>query len=98
MRLQAQTPSGMIETIIHREADIFVKVGVVKGLQEEVPETETVKRCRVEAVLGVNKLQFVTRPKPEISAGLGAYADPIDTGWRLQRAVGFDGDLEIKIM
>ena len=44
--------------------------------------------------LGVDELQLVAGAKPECRAGLGADANPVDTGRGRAGAVGLDRDLE----
>jgi hypothetical protein len=88
----------MLKAIIRGDSDISFPVGVVKGLEEEVPEIEMLEICWVHAFLRKHEFQLMARSKLEFRSRLGAYTYPIDTRRRQQCSVRFDGDLKTSIM
>ena len=98
MRLQAQLPARMVEAVAERERGVEIAGGSIHGLQEEVAEWETLKRSRLGATLRIDQLKLVPAALLELRAGLGAYADPIETLGSLDGSVGLHCDLEAEIV
>src|SRR5512147_1173577 len=99
VRLEAEAPAWMGETVVERRAHVALRVlGVahVHRLEEEVREVERLEalRLRIRLTLRVDELQLVTAGEHERRVGLGTHADVIDAFGRGLRAVRLDGDLE----
>ena len=85
MRLQAQAPARMIETIVKRGLKCSGSRRAVHGLQKEMAEGERLECARVGTRLRIDELQLVAASLFEPRAGLGTDADPVETargaGW-----------------
>src|SRR6478736_5758778 len=86
MRLQAEPPARVRETILER--------GPIHGLKKEVVEREVGVALRRRAVLGIDQLELIARADHEVSLRLGAHAHPVEACRRVHGAVGLDRDLE----
>lgn len=94
MRLEAETPEGILHAVRERSTRIDVQVRPVHRLQEEVVECEVDERLRRCARLRVHQFEFVSLKLHQGRSGLGAYADPVDASGDLQRSVRFHCDFE----
>lgn len=94
MRLQAQAPLRMRHAVCDCEFGICGAAGAIHGLQEEVIEVQRQKLAWVERGLRIDELKFVSAALNQRSAGLGAYADPIQSLWSGDGSIGLDRDLE----
>ena len=94
MRLEAQAPPRVLEAVARREFGVRLELGAVHRLQEEVFELQPLELRGSNPMLRVDELQLVARALLDHGASLGAHADPVDTGRRLECAVRFDRDLE----
>ena len=94
MRLQAQAPTRVRQTIAQRGLRVGIAAGAIHRLQKEVTEGERLEGGRINAGLRVDQLELVAGVLFELCAGLGADADPVETGRRGDSAVGFNGNLK----
>src|SRR6185312_14562194 len=94
MRLQAELPLRMGETIGDGTRRVLGTCRAVHRLQREATERQVRERFRWHVVLRIDQLQLVSVLQPEAVAALGTDAQPVDAGRRLERAVGLDRDLE----
>src|SRR2546430_11316644 len=86
----------MRQAVAHRELRIAGPLGSVHRLQEPMAKIEAIsfQALGSDALLGEHQLELVAASQHQLDSGLGADAHPIDTGWRQQRAVRLDRDLE----
>src|SRR5581483_4455095 len=61
---------------------------------EEMLEIEIGEAIGQGFRLGIDQLQLLPRCLHQFGVGLGTDADPVDTLWRRDRSVGFDGNRE----
>jgi hypothetical protein len=73
---------------------VLAQLRAVHGLQQVAPEVQARQFLQVQSFLRHHHLQLAAGADAQLRAGLGADADPVDAGGRLQRAVGFHRDLE----
>lgn len=94
--LQAETPLRVREAVIHRELRVLLQVGTIHGLQREMPKSEVLEpfRLRFPLRLRVYELELVPVEQLQRRCGLGAHANPVDSGRRIPGPVRLDGDLE----
>src|SRR5881394_453449 len=93
VRLEAQAPPRVLEAVARREFGVRLELGAVHRLQEEVFELQPLELRGSNPMLRVDELQLVARALLDHGASLGAHADPVDTGRRLECAVRYRLDL-----
>src|SRR5437868_12452755 len=94
MRLQAESPARMGQTVVKRGPGVRLPRGAVHRLQEEVGEVEALVAVRLGTVLGIDQLELVACGDHQRSGGFRTHAQPVDSRRRRDRAVGLDRDLE----
>jgi len=70
----------------------------IHRLQVAVGEIKLEAVLGFKPLLGIDEFQFITGTLHVLGAGLGTDADPVNGARHLDRAVGFDGDLEALVM
>src|SRR5438128_9160729 len=78
MRLQAESPARMGQTVVERMPGVRLARGAVHRLQEEVAEPEPLVALRLRAVLGIDQLELVSGGHHQRSVGLRAHPQPVD--------------------
>jgi hypothetical protein len=73
MRLQAQSPAWMIETIAERGPRVRLTMRPVHRLEEEVVEIEALEALGLSPLLGVHELELVAGTSHEVGFRLGAH-------------------------
>src|SRR6267142_1213737 len=80
--LQAEPPLRMAQTIVDRACGVLDHIRSIHRLQREALEGKIDKGLRCCIRLRINKLEFMTSAYHEVSAGLGADANPVHAlGW-----------------
>src|ERR1035437_7382007 len=94
VRLQAEPPLRMAQTIVDRARGVLDNVRSVHRLQREPFKIEIDKGLRRRIRLRVDQLEFVASPYHELRAGFRADANPVHAlGW-IDRAIGLHADAE----
>ena len=80
--------------VIDRGAGVFRNLRPVHRLQEEMFCIEIREAFRHRRRLRIHQLQFVRALQVHALGALGTDGDPVESGRRFQRAVGFDRAFE----
>src|SRR3982750_1422927 len=94
MRLQAEPPARMLETILQRLRGVGLALRSVHRLEKVMPKLEMLVPGRLASHLGKHQLELVPTPHHQLGASLGAHTEPVDATGRLDRSIGFDCDFE----
>ncbi len=94
MRLQAESPARMGETVLQARVGIALPIRTIQRLQEKLLKIESGKQLRLRTGLGKNEFEFPAMRENECRASFGTDTDPIDTRWRQQCAICLNGDFK----
>lgn len=94
MGLNAKSPARMSQAILNGCLRIGDLVRPVHGLQPELVEWQVFQVGGVDAGLRKNQLELLSLSHDPVRPHLGAGTEPVDTGRRVHRSVGFHRDLE----
>src|SRR5215207_5786068 len=78
MRLQAQSPARMRQTIGECGARVRLALRAVHRLQEKLPKRESGVALGLAAGLRIDQLELVARGDDERCFGLRTHAEPVD--------------------
>ncbi len=98
MRLHAESPTRIFETIRECQFHISRLFGTVHRLDKEVLKIKSLKICGVQNLLWKYELEFVTRMNCEFGTCFGTAAEPVDTAWWLQCSIRFNGHFKALLM
>src|SRR5450759_1926859 len=94
VRLQAEPPLRMAQTVIDRARGVLDHVRSVHRLQREPFEIKIGESLRRRVLLRVDQLELMPPLYHEVRAGFRADANPVHAGGRIDRTIGLDADLE----
>src|ERR1051325_6775621 len=94
VRLQAEPPLRVHETILNGALRVGDEVRPIHGLQEEVREIERLESLRQRRGLRKHELELIAAREHERRHGLWTHTDPIQAARRRLRAVRLDGNFE----
>lgn len=98
VRLQAQLPLGVGQTVFERKLRIGLACWSVHGLQKEVLERKRTVPVRLGPFLRVNEFEFVTGLHDQFGMCFRTDADPVHPFGNLKSPICLDRDFELVVM
>src|SRR5215510_5521354 len=84
----------MASAILDTQCSVFRELRSMHRLQREAFKCKILEALRWRALLGKHKLQLVAGSNTKLSTGFWADTNPVEAWRRVNRSIGFDGDLK----
>lgn len=94
MRLQAETPFGMVQAVCQGGPGRPFAIRSVHGLEKEMTKAEVAELFGICSSLGENQLELIPGPLHQWSARFRTYANPIDSLGSHLGSIGLDRNLK----